>query len=61
MSTTVRISASELELITHAAGLNGRTVPDQVEHWIRLGRAAERCHDGASCAANSSGFEGTST
>jgi hypothetical protein len=41
MSATVKISESELNAITNAATFNNRTVSDQAEHWIRLGRAVE--------------------
>lgn len=41
MSATVRISEAEFNAIADAAASSNRTVSEQTEHWIKLGRRVE--------------------
>ena len=42
MAHTIRISDEEMKILRDAAKIHSRSIAKQVEHWLRLGRAAER-------------------
>jgi hypothetical protein len=42
MTQAVKISDAEMNAIKAAAEVNQRSISDQAEHWIRLGRAVEQ-------------------
>jgi hypothetical protein len=42
LSTVITIPSVEMDAVKRAAVLHERTVQEQAEHWLRLGRAAER-------------------
>ena len=45
MAQSIRIPDRELELVRREAKLSGRTIAEQVAHWMRIGHSIERSAD----------------
>ena len=45
MITPVRLSAELMNLATAYAPINSRSVPKQIEHWVKIGIVAEENPD----------------